>query len=280
MNENQKEQILKDALAGDINAFQELFAIFQDALKSYLFRLLASRSDADDLLHDTFIRAYDKLHLYRGEASLKTWVFQIATNLAYTHLKRRKRWVPDVSQKAKDLVMENPNLAHSLERVTQSSTHATYTIREHINTCFTCISKTLPIENQVALILKDVYGFSIREMMLILELSEGVVKYLLQNARRTMIDIFTKRCALVSKNGTCHQCSELNGWFNPQQDQQAALMKIEMVKASAKYDREQLYHMRTQLVRHLDPLKSTGNELQEMLLNCNRLAMGEVEGID
>ncbi len=75
-------------------------------------------------------------------------------------------------------------------------------------------------------------------------------------------------------------CSELNGWFNPQQDQRAALMKIEMVKASTKFDREQLYHLRTQLVRHLDPLKSTGNELQEMLLNCNRLAMGEVEGID
>ncbi len=84
------DSTLKKALEGDINSFQQLFAEFQEPLKSYLYRLLASRSDADDITHDTFIRAYDKLHLYRGESSLKTWVFQIATNLAAQPAKNQK----------------------------------------------------------------------------------------------------------------------------------------------------------------------------------------------
>lgn len=271
------EEILKKALAGDINAFQQLFAEFQGQLRSYLYRLLASRSDADDLTHDTFIRAYDKLYTYKGESSLKTWVFQIATNLAYNLLKKRKRWTPDVSEQAKNLVLNNASVYQSIEQVATTSTAASYDIKEHIDTCFTCIAKNLPIENQVALILKDIYDFSVKEIMIILNKSEGVVKYLIQDARKTMINIFDKRCALVNKNGVCHQCSELNGWFNPQQNQQEALMKIQLIKDSKKYNREELYEMRAKLVKNIDPLRSEGNELQEILLQCNRMAMGEVE---
>ena len=87
MNE---QETLKNALGGDINAFQTLFAGFQNQLKSYLYRLLANRNDAEDLTHDTFIKAYEKLATFKGEASLKTWVFQIATHLSYNHLQRQK----------------------------------------------------------------------------------------------------------------------------------------------------------------------------------------------
>ncbi len=267
---------LQAAQSGDINAFQQLFAEFQDALRSYLFRLLASRADADDLLHDTFIRAFDKLDSFKGDSSLKTWVFTIATRLAYNQLDRRKRWMEDVSEQAKALVLAQAPLAASLERVAQTSPYGRYEIKEHIDTCFTCISKTLPIENQVALILKDIYDFTVPEIMGILGKTEGVVKYLLQDGRRTLVEIFDRRCALINKDGICHQCSELNGWFNPKQHQQEALMKIKMARASKKYDREALYQLRTELVKAIDPLRSEGNELQEALMDCNRMVMGEV----
>ncbi len=270
------EETLKNALSGDIKAFQELFTVFQDQLKSYLYRLLASRADAEDIVQDTFIKAYEKLSTFKGESSLKTWVFQIATNLAYNYLQRQKRWVPDVSEKAKQLVLENEKLRNHIVQVHEASADAQYDMKEHIDTCFTCISKNLPIENQIALILKDVYDFSVTEICMILDKTQGVVKYLLQDGRKTMTDIFDKRCALVSKNGVCHQCSELNGWFNPKQNQQEALMKLDLVKESAKYDRHVLYNMRAALVRNIDPLQSEGNALQEILLNCNRMAMGEM----
>jgi len=88
----EREEVLKSAIAGDINAFQTLFAEFQNQLKSYLYRLLTDRNDVDDLTHDTFIRAFSRISTFNQDSSLKTWVFKIATNLAYDHLRKKKRW--------------------------------------------------------------------------------------------------------------------------------------------------------------------------------------------
>ncbi len=264
---------LDRALEGDINAFGSLFAPAGQALKSYLYRLTADCNDTEDLVHDTFIQAFDKLSSFRGEASLKTWIFQIATNLARTRLKGQRRWTADVSSRAKALVGNEPALAQRIQTLAHNSPYGSYEIKEHINTCFTCIGKNLPIENQIAIILREVYDFALTDICTILEKSQGTVKYLLQAGRSTMMDIFEARCALINKEGVCHQCSELNGWFNPKQNQQEALMKINLARGSKKYDREAFFQMRLSLIKAIDPLTTAGNELQDMLLQCNHLAM-------
>lgn len=268
-----KIETLNKAIQGDIHAFQVLFSDFQDALKSYLYRLTANRADAEDIAHDTFIRAFDKLNSFQQKSSLKTWVFQIATNLAYNELKKQRRWTENVSQQAKALVMSSLDLQTSINKVAQTSAYGKYEIKEHIDTCFTCLSKNLLLESQIALMLKDVYDFSIKEIMLILDKSEGKVKYLVQGARNSLSEIFERKCALVNKNGICHQCSELNGWFNPKQNQHEAKMKIKMVRESKKKDKKTLLKMRTELIKAIDPLRSEGHELQEILMNCNTQAM-------
>jgi len=139
------------------------------------------------------------------------------------------------------------------------------------------MSKTLPIENQVALILKDMYDFQVREICLILEKTEGVIKHLLNDARNTMTDIFDHRCALINKNGVCHQCSHINAIFNPKQDQQAALMKLDLVKGSNKYNREEIFALRTILVKTIDPLHASGTEFHDVIMRCLRTAIGEVD---
>ncbi len=270
-----REDSLKSAMAGDINAFQTLFAEFQKELKSYLYRLLTDRNDADDLTHDTFIKAFTHLSTFNQEASLKTWVFKIATNLAYDHLRKVKRWQPDAQDRAADLAIGSDDFKQAFWRVHDTSPAGAYEMREHIDYCFTCISKTLPIENQIALILKNIYDFQVREISLILEKTEGVIKHLLNDARNTMTDIFEHRCALINQNGVCHQCSHINEVFNPKQNQQEALMKLELVKASKKYNREQLFTLRTLLVKAIDPLHASGTDLHEEIMRCLRTAIGE-----
>jgi RNA polymerase sigma-70 factor, ECF subfamily len=267
---------LKSALAGDINAFQQLWAGFQPQLRSYLYRLVTDRNDADDLAHDTFVKAFDKIGTFRGQSSLKTWVFQIGTHLAYDFLRGKKRWLPDAQDRSKALALSNQTVYDAIKAAGYASGEGAYDMREHIDFCFTCISKTLPIEQQVALLLKEVYDFSLREIMQILDQSEGVVKHLLVDSRRTMTDIFDHRCALINKNGVCNQCSELNGVHNPKQNRQAALMQLELVKASKKFDRDQLYDLRTKLVRNIDPLCSKGADLQDAIMRCTRQAIGEI----
>jgi len=269
------EEILTNALKGDINAFQTLFAEFQNQLKSYLYRLLTDRNDVDDLAHDTFIRAFDKLATFKQDSSLKTWVFAIATHLAYDHLKKLKRWPADAQDQGAYLAINTAEIGETFRNVHQTSGTGAYEIKEHIDFCFTCISKTLPIENQVALILKDIYDFKVKEICLILDQTEGVVKHLLNDARATMTGIYEHRCALINKNGVCDQCSQLNGIFNPKQDRQEELMKLDMTKGSEKYNREELYTLRAQLVKAIDPLHSTGTDLQDMIMRCTRTAIGD-----
>ncbi|MFM2269059.1 MAG: hypothetical protein RL757_2500 [Bacteroidota bacterium] len=278
--EKNSENTLKNALNGDIVAFQNLFIAFQNQLKSYLYRLVTDRNVAEDLAHDTFVKAFDKLSTFKGNSSLKTWVFQIATHLAYDHLRRYKRWSPEAQDQSKALALSNQTVYDAINQVSAASGEGAYDMREHIDFCFTCISKTLPIEQQVALILKDIYDFSVKEIAQILENTGGVVKHLLVDSRKTMTTVFDHRCALINKNGACNQCSELNGVHNPKQNQQAALMELELVKASKKFNREELFAMRTTLVKGIDPLRSNGADLQDVIMRCTRQAIGEIEHLN
>jgi RNA polymerase sigma-70 factor (ECF subfamily) len=63
----EREELLQSALAGDINAFQKLFAEFQSQLKSYVYRLLTSRNDVDDITQDTLSR-----HLVKYRPLIRT----------------------------------------------------------------------------------------------------------------------------------------------------------------------------------------------------------------
>ena len=74
------------------------------------------------------------------------------------------------------------------------------------------------------------YGFKVKEIAVIMDKTYGVVKHLIHNARKTMVDIFDDTCAFVNKHGVCNQCSELNGRFNPKQDHRVEEMKIKMVR--------------------------------------------------
>lgn len=271
----EKEEQLNSAISGDVNAFNALFAEFQDQLKSYLYRLLTDRNDVDDLTHDTFIKAFTNISTFKQNASLKTWVFKIATNLAYDHLRKLKRWQPDAQDRAADLAIGSEEIKQVFWRVHDTSPDGVYEMKEHIDYCFTCISKTLPIENQIALILKNIYDFQVKEICLILEKTEGVIKHLLNDARNTMTDIFEHRCALINQNGVCHQCSHINAIFNPKQNQQEELMKLELVKASKKFNRKQLFTLRTLLIKAIDPLHAAGSDFHEEIMKCLRTAIGE-----
>jgi len=57
------------------------FVTFQGELKSFLLRMTASVQDAEDIVQDTYIRAQAKIDSFRGESSLKTWIFSIGPNL-------------------------------------------------------------------------------------------------------------------------------------------------------------------------------------------------------
>jgi len=76
-------------------------------LKSYLVRITASVRDAEDITQDTYLKAVDKISTFRGESSLKTWLFTIASNLAKDNLRAQKRWTENVTDITKAAAMSN-----------------------------------------------------------------------------------------------------------------------------------------------------------------------------
>ncbi len=265
----EKKKLLEQANSGDIRAFHTMFSEFQPQLKSYVYRLVANRNDMEDLVQDIFILAYENIDSFRGESAFKTWVFTIATNHAKKHLKLKNRWHTNTFEQTKDLAHSEKEVMNTLDQTHQHSVFGTFIIREHIDYCFTCVSKMLPIDQQVALILKDIYDFKVNEAAKIMNITYGAIKHLLHNSRKKMIIIFNNTCALVSKKGICHQCSGLNGKFNPKEDSQGQLMKIKMMTEKNREDKTNLYMLRTELVKSIDPLHGEGAELHEAFMSIN-----------
>ena len=249
------------------------FTAIQEELKSFLLRMTTSVQDAEDIVQDTYVKAQAKIDTFRGESSLKTWIFSIASNLARDLIKSKKRWPETVTDICREEALGNRQFFQEAIHIRETSPQGNFEIREHIAFCFTCLAKSLPIEGHLVLLLKEVYSFKVREISQILYMSEAMVKYHLHVSRSKMIEIFDQRCSLINKEGICYQCTELNGIFNPRQKAQEELVKIEMAREAESKSREVLLDLRMKILRELDPFKSDAAELQLHHLEHNRQVM-------
>jgi len=268
------QEALQLAKNGDIKAFFSLYDAFQSQMKSYLYRLLVDRNDVEDIAQDTFLRAFDKIGSFEEKSSLKSWVFRIATNLAYDRLQNINRWSPTVLDKAKEHAHNNEYI---LTKMFSTSQYSKFDIHEHIDFCFTCISKVLPLDQQIAVILKDVYQFKVKEIAIILDKTVPAIKHILRFGRQTMTDIFDSRCSLINKKGACHQCSELSTALNPKQKQQEFFIREKITVEGA--DKQKLYNIRKALVRSIDPLNIEGGEIHDIFMQLHRKVEGEIKEI-
>ncbi len=256
-----------------VELFNQEFENILGQLRSYLLRMTASVQDVEDISHDTYIKALDKLETFRGDSSLKTWIFSIASNLAKDNLRFRKRWTEDVTDVCKQEALSNEQFFQEAMHIRASSPQGLFEIKEHIVLCFTCIAKSLPLEQQLCLLLKEVYEFKVAEITTILDTTEAMVKYYLHAGRSKMIQVFDGRCALVNKEGVCHQCSELNGIFNPKQRFQEEVVKIDLAREADSGDKERLFDLRMKILQEIDPFNSGAAALQLHHLEHNRVVM-------
>lgn len=255
--------------------FIQEFERIKPQLKSYILRMTASVHDTEDLLQDTWLKANENLASFKGEATLKTWIFSIASNLTIDNLRKKKRWPENVTDICKEAAKKDPRHFQETMVLIESSNYAKFEIKEHIAFCFTCIAKSLPIEQHLCLLLKEIYDFKVKEIAIILKTNEALVKYHLHTARQKMIEIFEGRCALINQKGICHQCSEINGIFNPKQNTQEELVKIKMVREAEKANKAHLFDLRMEILKGIDPFSSAAHELQLHHLEHNRRVMEE-----
>jgi RNA polymerase sigma-70 factor (ECF subfamily) len=201
--------LLQRAQGGERPAFDALVAPHLPRLRSFLHRLVAHPDDADDLAQDATLQAFRKLASFRGESAFATWLFAIAHRLALTHLRTRKqRWPQAIQLEMHDRAAASASFGAELGGEIGRPDFR-YEVGEHIAYCFACIGRSLDPEDSAALVLREVLDVPNHEAAKIVDLSESTFRHRLASARRTMTDAFDGMCALINKQGVCHQCSTL-----------------------------------------------------------------------
>ncbi|MGH1366536.1 MAG: RNA polymerase sigma factor [Calditrichia bacterium] len=163
------EKLIAQFQQGDVQAFDVLVRRYKDQLLNYVFRFVGSRTEAEDLVQETFLRVYKNKHYYKEIAKFSTWVYTIAGNLAKTELRRRKRRkIFSVSNFVNDdRDYDIPDADHNPERDVDSA------MKDEI--IQNAIEK-LPAKFKEVILLRDVQGFAYEEIGDILEIPLGTVK--------------------------------------------------------------------------------------------------------
>jgi RNA polymerase sigma-70 factor (TIGR02960 family) len=186
------EQTLARARAGDEDAFRELTDPHRRELQLHIYRIVGSAHDAEDLLQETLLAAWRGIERFEGRASVRAWLYRIATNrsldslrasrrrpenLRTTQMPEPTRWSEPVwLQPYPDLLLEAiPDEAPGPE--------ARYETKEAIALAFIVGLQHLPPQQRAVLVLRDVLGYRAGEAAELLETSEASVNSLLRRAR-------------------------------------------------------------------------------------------------
>ena len=178
--------LLEGTLAGDEDAFAELVGRYRNQITSYIYRMVNDYDTAVDLAQETFIRVYRAAARYQTTHAFSTYIYRIATNVAISELRKRKRrrlvsltgllTSPD----GEELMDFQPVDEKPLQDIALIDAEKRAVIKRAIS--------TLPDRYRAPLVLRDVEGKSYDEIAAILQTSEGTVKSRINRARNFLRD--------------------------------------------------------------------------------------------
>jgi RNA polymerase sigma-70 factor, ECF subfamily len=187
------ERILARARTGDEDAFRELTDPYRGELQLHIYRIVGSAQDAEDLLQETLLAAWRGLEQFEGRASVRAWLYRIATNRSLDALRASRRRpqdlqrmteVPEPTRRTEPIWLE-PYPDALLEGIPDQAPglEARYEAKEAIALAFVVGLQHLPAQQRAVLVLRDVLGFRAREVAEMLETTEPSVNSLLRRAR-------------------------------------------------------------------------------------------------
>src|SRR5262249_55197262 len=187
--------LITRARAGDGEAFRELTEPYRRELQVHCYRMLGSLQDAEDVLQETLLAAWQSFGAFEGHASIRTWLYRIATNRCLNALRsasRRpaKEWdIPQVEPpeptRLGEVVWLEPYPDALLEGAikTPLGPEARYQQSEAISLAFVTALQVLPARQRAVLILREVLGYDANEVAEMLDSTVESVTGALQRAR-------------------------------------------------------------------------------------------------
>jgi RNA polymerase sigma-70 factor (ECF subfamily) len=176
--EDELKELIAKAKQGDRAAFDELVKATYQKVHGLALRLTGNEHDADDVVQDTYVRAFRSLRKFRGDARFSTWLHRITANSASTFMGRRQR---DSRHDDIDSVIDlaDRREANDPEFALQNGAVGARLRRALDN---------LPERLRNVVVLRDVHGMSHREIAEELDISEAAAKVRLHRARARLRD--------------------------------------------------------------------------------------------
>ena len=169
--------LIKDAQAGDVNAYNTLVLYYQDAVYNVAYRIMGEPGSASDATQEAFISAYKAIRNFRG-GNFKAWLMRIVTNACYDELRRRKRR-PQLSL---DELTEDNESSPLLVSEAVPKPESFLARKELVSAIEHCLQR-LPADQRTAAVLRDIEGYDYREIAEIMVSSVGTVKSRISRAR-------------------------------------------------------------------------------------------------
>jgi RNA polymerase sigma-70 factor (TIGR02960 family) len=191
--------LIARASAGDHNAFRDLVEVHSHELQVHCYRILGSLQDAEDALQETLVSAWRNLDGFGQRSSLRTWLYQIATNRCLSMLRadsRRPRTatpIPNVTLPEPTSVSDVPPWLEPYPDVLLDNLvdpapgpEARYETTEAISLAFITALQLLPPRQRAVLVLRDVLGYPAGEVARMLDATQQSVQSALKRARATV----------------------------------------------------------------------------------------------
>lgn len=205
---------LEKARLGDVAAFDALVTAHRPALLRVARRFVGDADDTEDVVQDALLRAYQRIGQLRSLSRLAGWLKKIVVRASIDHLRTKKRWRADAQVHARTHLHATPEGEAAITSRFASVEHR-FDAREHIGFCFTCVARSLPADQQAALIVRDVLGYTSARAGRLLRVNEAKLRHTLVEARAAMQNHFDGLCGIVSKTGVCYQCAGLRDAARP-----------------------------------------------------------------
>ena len=175
--------LVRRAQAGeDMGAYDQLVRRYQERLYATVYHMTSNHEDANDLVQETFIKAFRALKSFKGDSSFYTWIYRIAVNKTINFLKQRKNRV-QMSLNDLDFNVENdPDLVALIsEKTPRRSLHLSE-LQEKLNGALRKLSE----HHRMVVVLHDVQGLSHEEVGRIMDCNVGTVRSRLFYARQQL----------------------------------------------------------------------------------------------
>jgi RNA polymerase sigma-70 factor (ECF subfamily) len=174
--------LVRRAKTEDMAAYDELVRRYQERIYATIYHMTSNHEDANDLVQETFIKAFRALRSFKGDSSFYTWVYRIAVNKTLNFLKQRKNRV-QLSLNDLDFNVENdPDLIALISDKTPRRSLGLAELQEKLNGAMQKLSE----DHRTVVVLHDIQGLSHEEVGKIMDCNVGTVRSRLFYARQQL----------------------------------------------------------------------------------------------